>query len=79
MRFPEIGKPETIERRYLGKLPRKAIGFVKGLLKMEPKERLSARDAMRHTYFDELPEAKEYLKQLENGIIMERRETAPVH
>ena len=57
MKFPEIGKHETIERKYLGKLPRKAIGFVKGLLKMEPNERFTTKEAMKHPYFEELPEA----------------------
>ena len=66
MKFPDIGKPETIERRYitinkfnryLGKLPRKAIGFVKGLLKMDPKERLTCIEALKHPYFSDLPEA----------------------
>jgi cyclin-dependent kinase-like len=62
MKFPELGKPETIERRYLGKLPRKAIGLVKGLLKMDPAERLTVRDALRHNYFEDLPNVQEYLK-----------------
>lgn len=65
MKFPEVPKPETIERRYLGKLPRKAIGFVKALLKMDPKERLTTREAMKHSYFEDLPEAQEYLRQIE--------------
>ena len=62
MKFPEIDKPETIERHYLGKLPRKAIGFVKGLLKMDPVERLTVRDALKHNYFEDLVEVQEYLK-----------------
>lgn len=33
MKFPEVSKPETIERRYLGKLTKKALSFMKGLLK----------------------------------------------
>jgi cyclin-dependent kinase-like len=41
MKFPEINKPETIERRYLGKLNIKALNFMKLLLKMDPKERLT--------------------------------------
>jgi cyclin-dependent kinase-like len=40
MRFPEIPKPETIERRYLGKLSKKGLSFMKSLLKMDPSERL---------------------------------------
>ena len=54
MKFPDIGKPETIERRYLGKLPRKAIGFVKALLKMDPHERITVQDCLRHPYFEDL-------------------------
>jgi len=34
--------------RYLCKLSKKAISFVKGLLKMEPAERLTCRQALRH-------------------------------
>lgn len=41
LKFPEIPKPETIERRYLGKLSKKALTFMKGLLKMDPKERMN--------------------------------------
>ncbi|CAK77227.1 unnamed protein product (macronuclear) [Paramecium tetraurelia] len=66
MKFPEIGKPETIERRYLGKLPQKAIGLVKGLLRMDPKERFTCLDALKHPYFADYPEAQEYIKQIES-------------
>jgi len=41
----------------LGKLPRKAISFVKGLLKLDPKERMSCREALKHPYFEDLGEA----------------------
>jgi cyclin-dependent kinase-like len=36
MKFPEILKPETLEKKYLGKLSKKALSFMKGLLKMDP-------------------------------------------
>lgn len=67
MKFPEIGKPETIERRYLIKLPRKAISFVKGLLKMDPAERLTVRESLRHAYFDDMAEVAEYLRSVESS------------
>ena len=54
MKFPEINKPETLERRYLGKLSKKALNFLKSLLKMDPKERLNIDDAINHPYFDEI-------------------------
>ena len=41
-RFPEILKPETLEKRYIAKLPKKALALLKGLLKMDPSERLTS-------------------------------------
>ena len=58
-KFPEISKPETIERRYLGKLSKKALNFMKSLLKMDPKERITAEEAFNHPYFDGIKEKDE--------------------
>ena len=52
-KFPESPKPETLERRYLGKLSKKALAFMKALLKMDPKERLTCNEAMKHPYFED--------------------------
>lgn len=46
MKFPEIPRPETIEKRYLGKLSKKALQFMKGLLKLDPKERMTSYEAI---------------------------------
>jgi len=54
MKFPEISSLDTIEKRYIGKLSPKALNFVKSLLKMNPLERLSAVEALKHPYFDGL-------------------------
>ena len=54
--------------RYLCKLPKRAINFVKGLLKMEPSERLTCKQALRHQYFEDLPEATEFVKELDLQI-----------
>ena len=43
MKFPEVPKPETLERRYLGKVSKKGLQFMKGLLKMNPDERMTSR------------------------------------
>ncbi|CAD8092627.1 unnamed protein product [Paramecium sonneborni] len=80
MKFPEISKPETLEQRYLCKLPKKAINFVKGLLKMEPAERLTCKQALRHQYFEDLPEAVEFIRELEMQNDQEKRQvSAGVH
>ncbi len=69
-KFPESTKPETLERRYLGKLSKKALSFMKALLKMDPKERLTCKEAMKHPYFEDyfinVDIAKNTLMQKEN-------------
>jgi len=38
----EVHRPETIEKRYLGKISKKTLAFMKLLLKLDPKERPTA-------------------------------------
>jgi len=61
MKFPEITKPETLERRYIGKLSKKALSFMKSLLRLEPTERLSSVEAMQHPYFEGLKDTNEII------------------
>ena len=42
LKFPELGKPETIEKRYLGKMSLNAIDLMSGMLTMDPDQRLTA-------------------------------------
>ncbi len=41
-RFPDISKPETLEKRYIGKLSKTALSLIKGLLRMDPRERFTS-------------------------------------
>ena len=36
VKIPEVNKPETLERVYLGNMDKKALQFMKALLKMDP-------------------------------------------
>jgi cyclin-dependent kinase-like len=54
VKFPEVTKPETLEKKYLGKLSKKALSFMKTCLKMDPAERISAAEALQHPYFEGL-------------------------
>ena len=54
MRFPEIARPETIERRYLGKMSKKAVSLMKGLLHLSPESRFTAMEALQHSFFDDI-------------------------
>jgi len=41
-RFPEISRPETLEKRYIGKLSKTALSLMKSLLKMDKNERITS-------------------------------------
>jgi cyclin-dependent kinase-like len=51
-RLTEVNKPETLERRYLGKLSKQATSFMKGLLHPDPKLRLNGETVFKHSYFE---------------------------
>jgi hypothetical protein len=42
MKFPEISKLETLDKRYSGKLSKNALSLVIGLLQMDPAERMTS-------------------------------------
>lgn len=41
LKFPDISKPETLEKRYMGSLSKKALSLMIGLLAMDPAERIT--------------------------------------
>ncbi len=51
MQFGKLSKPETLERRYLGKIDKAGLIFMKALLNIEPGKRLTSREALKHQYF----------------------------
>lgn len=51
-KFPDVTKPETIEKKYVGKLSKQALLLMAQLLKMDPRERYTAKEALCHQYFD---------------------------
>ena len=57
LKFPDVGKPETLERRFVGKLSKKALSLLKGLLQMDPDKRLDSFEALMHPYFDDIRES----------------------
>jgi cyclin-dependent kinase-like len=42
-KFPDVTKPETIEKKCAGKLSQEGLNIMNGLLMMDPKDRLSAK------------------------------------
>lgn len=57
LRFPDLPRPETLEKRYLGKLTRHALAFMKRLLDLHPGSRMTSSEALRHPYFEGLCDA----------------------
>lgn len=51
-KFPELSKPETIEKKYVGKMSSKALSLMAGMLNMEVSKRFSAIECLAHPYFD---------------------------
>jgi serine/threonine protein kinase len=47
-----VSKPETLDKRYLGKLSKTAISFMKQLIHPDPKQRLNDSNVFSHPYFN---------------------------
>jgi len=45
-----VKRAETIEMRYLGKIEKNALSFMKACLKVDQTERITIEDALRHPY-----------------------------
>ena len=65
-----VSKPESLERRYMGKLGPTAIDFMKGLLQLDPKKRLNSETVFKHKYFAcFMKEEQKEKEKLNNNII----------
>lgn len=56
-RFPQIN-PHPLSKVFRSKTPEEAINFLNLLLIYSPNERLFAKEALQHPYFDELRDPK---------------------
>lgn len=56
LKFPDMTRPDTLEKRYAGKVTKKALALIKGMLLMDPSKRLLAAEAHNHSYFEGLRE-----------------------
>ena len=62
-----VDKPESLEWRYLGKLPKNAISFMKGLLEIDPKKRINGDNVFQHPYLVKLYQ-KDMKKEKEKDL-----------
>ncbi len=75
----DVQKPETIERRYMGKLNKVAINFLKGLLQLDPKKRLNGETVFKHQYFKDLVAEDKELSELNRTTIKTDRSNSQNH
>ena len=61
----KVNRPESLERRYMGKLGPTAIDFLKGLLQLDPNKRINDETVFKHKYFSC------FMKEPENQYILE--------
>jgi len=54
LKFPDMSKPETLQKRYVGKLSKRALGLMRSLLVMEASDRLTAEVCLGDIYFEHL-------------------------
>ena len=52
MKFHHIARPETLEKRYIGKMSKRAMSFLKSLLEMDPNKRSTTSEALMHPYLE---------------------------
>lgn len=54
LKFPDFSKPETLQKKYVGKMSKRAINFMKAMLSMEPLDRPTSLECLSNPYFDDI-------------------------
>lgn len=57
MKIPEVKHPETLHRRFCGRLSKKAIAFLEATVQVCAENRLTSEECLRHPYFQGLNES----------------------
>jgi cyclin-dependent kinase-like len=55
LKFPDMSKPETLQKKYVGKLGKSALQFMQSVLRMHPPDRPTSAQALSLPYFDDMP------------------------
>lgn len=54
MKIPEVKYPETLSRKYNGRLSKRGISFLEQTLRLCPEDRLTSEECLHHPYFEGL-------------------------
>ncbi|KAG4056513.1 Cyclin-dependent kinase-like 5 [Phytophthora cactorum] len=52
LKIPEVKAPETLYRRYCGRVSKKAINFLEGVIRLCPEDRFTSEECLKHPYFE---------------------------
>ena len=74
-----ITKPETLERKYLGKMNKQAINFMKGLLELDPKKRLNGNTVFKHPYLAKLANNDIQMQNEQKQQIIQNEKNNNIH
>ncbi|GLD93284.1 hypothetical protein PINS_up001876 [Pythium insidiosum] len=54
MKMPDVKHPETLQRKYCGRLSKRGLQFLEMTLQLNAEDRLTSEQCLRHPYFDGL-------------------------
>ena len=54
LKFPDMTKPETLQKKYMGKIQKRALNLMKILLNMDPADRPTSTQCLSNPYFEGL-------------------------
>jgi cyclin-dependent kinase-like len=57
LKFPDMSRPETLQKKYLGTLSKRSLHFMQQVLSMDPADRPTSEEALNHPYFQSMPGA----------------------
>ncbi|OQS02658.1 hypothetical protein THRCLA_04980 [Thraustotheca clavata] len=77
LKFPDMSRPDTVQKRFLGKVHKRALAFLKGTVQLGPDERMTATECVHHPYFEGLEKELDELKYNNQAMTPPLKSIAP--
>lgn len=77
LKFPDMSRPETLQKKYIGVLSKRSMNFIQNLLCMDPRGRMTADQALDHAYFQGLNSREP--REDSSQSTLEQKHTLPNH
>ena len=74
LKFPDMSRPETLQKKYMGRLAKSALLFMKSLLCMDPELRPNTLASLNHPYFEDLNQQQQMMQQQQMEAKRERQQ-----